>query len=105
MFGIRSAGSNVVFRLRDVVEARVVHQRWRVAHRLEPLAVADFFGRIGRARFHVVLEAERVPDFVGDDVFEQARPSDRQAAEVSCARGSSGPACTKYQSRGRFITL
>ena len=62
---------DAVLGLRDVVEARVVHQRRRVAHLLDPLLVADLLGGIHRARLHVVLEAERVADFVRGDVFDQ----------------------------------
>ena len=63
---------DAVFRLRDVVEARVVHDRRRVAHLVDPVLVADLLERIHGAGLHVVLEAERVADFVRHDVFEKA---------------------------------
>ena len=60
-----------VLRLRHVVEARVIHQRRRVAHCLEPFLVANLFSRICRTRLHVVLKAEGVSDFVRDDELHQ----------------------------------
>ena len=71
MPGIEVGDVDVVLGLRDVVEARVVHQRRRVAHLLEPLAVAQLRGGIHRAGLHVVLEAERVADLVRGDVLDQ----------------------------------
>ena len=62
---------DLVLGLRHVVEARVVHQRRRVAHRLQPLGIAELLDRIQRARLHVVLEAERVADLVRDDVLHE----------------------------------
>ena len=72
MRGIRSSAIDAVLGLRDVVEARVVHDRRRVAHLVDPFLVADLFEGVHRAGLHVVLEAERVADFVRHDVFEQA---------------------------------
>src|SRR6266540_477571 len=62
---------DVVFGLRDVIEARVVHDRWRVAVFFEPFRVADFLERVHRTALHVVLESERVADLVRDDEAQQ----------------------------------
>ena len=62
---------DAVLRLRDVVEARVVHQGRRMAHLPHPVGVAQPIRRVERARLHVVLEAEGVPHLVGHHVGEQ----------------------------------
>ena len=68
---MRSAGSISVLRLRDVVEARVVHERRRVAVLLDPPLVAYLRDRVHRARLHVVLKTERMPHFVGHHISDQ----------------------------------
>ena len=37
--------------------------------------------------------------------YSNRRPISSSGSGSFCARGSSGPTCTKYQSRARFITL
>ena len=69
--GNQVLGGDAVLGLRDVVEARVVHQGRRVAHRPHPLGVAHPLVRVERARLHVVLEAEGVAHLVGHHVGEQ----------------------------------
>ena len=63
---------DLVLRLRDVVKTRVIHQARRVPHAMNPGRAAHAVGRVRRAGFHVVLKAERVPNFVRDNVFEQS---------------------------------
>ena len=43
-----------------------------MAHFVDPLLVTDFFEGVHGTGLHIVLEPERVADFVGDDVFQQA---------------------------------
>ena len=57
--------------LRDVVEASVVHDRRFGAVLLGEFGIAKLLDRVGRAGFHVVREAERVTDFVRDDVCQE----------------------------------
>src|SRR6185503_8301619 len=57
---------NMVFRLSDVIEPAVIHQRWRMAHCLQPLWIAHLFNRVCRTRLHVVLESQRVTNFMGN---------------------------------------
>ena len=62
---------NIVFRLRDVVEARVVHQRRRVPHLFHPRLRTHRICRVHGAGLEVVREAERMSHFVRRDVFDQ----------------------------------
>jgi len=64
---------HVVFRLRHVVEAGVVHERCDVlpAHPLDEAHRAQRVRRVHRARLEVVREADRVTDLVRDDVAHQ----------------------------------
>ena len=42
-----------------------------MAHTLDELLVPDLIGGIQRTRLHVVLEPQRVTDFMGHDVLKQ----------------------------------
>ena len=65
------AERDTVFGLRDVVEARVVHDRRRMPHLRDPRLTADRVDRVHRAALEVVREAEGVADFVrGDELHE-----------------------------------
>ena len=72
LLGDQVAERDAVLRLRHVVEARVVHQRRRVAHLLDERARAHRVHGVHGARLEVVREAKRVADFVCRDVLEQA---------------------------------
>ena len=65
------AERKLVFRLRDIVHARVVHDARAVAHAVDPACTADAVGRIRRAADLIVLQADRVADLMSDAPLEE----------------------------------
>src|SRR5688500_6132238 len=80
----QNLGRDTVLGLRNVVEARVVHQRRRVSHPSNPGCASHAVGWICRAGFHVVLKAEGVSYFVRD--YELDEPSHQRIGEGKLAR-------------------
>ena len=62
---------DMVFRLGDIIEARVVHDGRGVAHLMDPFRIADFLEGVFGTGLHVVLKADGVAHFVADYVFQQ----------------------------------
>ena len=62
---------DVVLRLGDIVEARIVHDRWCVTHLVHPVTIPNLVLWIHRTSLHVVLKTERVANFVRHDEFKQ----------------------------------
>src|SRR5262249_50888623 len=54
------------------IESRVVHQGWCVAHLVDEVGIVNLVGGVLRARFHVVLQPERVADLMRNYVLQQA---------------------------------
>ena len=91
---------DVVLGLRDVVEARVVHDRRRVAHARHPGARAHRVGRVGARRELVVRQAERVPDFVRDHELHEPtlqRVGERQLGRARIERTDLRPVPPRLQ--------
>ena len=72
------------------IEARVVHDRRRVAVFLEPLRVADFLERVHRAGLHVVLDPSVWPTSCATTKRSNS-PIKSSGSGNFAARGSSGP--------------
>src|SRR5205085_12344293 len=80
---------DVVLRLRDVVEARVVHDARAGAHALDPRAAANAVGRVERAADLVMLEPDGMTDLVRDTEFDETaheRIRERNAAGARIIR-------------------
>ena len=88
---------DVVLGLRDVVEARVVHDARAVPHLVHPRRAAHAVGRIRRAADLVVLQAEVWPISCAT-TNSSSRPISESGNGIVRARGSSCAACVKYQS-------